>query len=122
MTRTYAARKALGDHGEELAVRHLQAHGYAVLDRNWRCPEGEIDVVARLGRTIVICEVKTRASGRYGSPLEAISQDKAARLYRLARAWCAAHPIRYDNIRVDVIAIVWSGRGPGELEHLEGVA
>src|SRR5687768_8781014 len=106
MSSTYAARKALGEHGEHLAVRHLQERGYVVLDRNCRCPDGEIDIVARQGSTLVICEVKTRTSERFGSPLEAISAAKASRLYRLAGAWRSTHPHRYDATRVDVIAIL----------------
>src|SRR4028119_1143926 len=83
MTRAAAARRSvLGAQGEALAARHLTEQGMVLLDRNWRCPIGEIDLVLRDGSVLVVCEVKTRSSNAYGSPLEAVTERKAARLGR----------------------------------------
>jgi putative endonuclease len=98
---------ALGVGGEDLAVHWYRDHGYAVVDRNWRTTFGEIDLVAVRGRTLVICEVKTRRSSSHGSPAYAVGWDKQRRLRRLATAWLAAqgrHP-HYD-VRFDVAAVV----------------
>jgi len=121
MTTTHAQRKALGDFGERLAARHLTDAGMVLLDRNWRCNEGEIDIVARDGDVIVVCEVKTRASIRYGSAFEAITPGKASRLHRLGYAWLRAHQARYVAVRVDVIAITRPRRGHTEVEHIKGL-
>ena len=121
MTSTYARRKALGDFGERLAARHLTGLGLVILDRNWRCREGEIDIVARDGATLVVCEVKTRSSVRFGTPLEAITTTKAARLCRLGRIWAREHQLQYADLRVDVVAIVHAPREPTKLEHIVGV-
>ena len=86
MTRT----QALGRSGEDLAVDHLEAQGYTILDRNWRCSIGEVDIVAREGATTVVVEVKTRSGSGFGHPLEAITPVKLARLRRLAAAWWEA--------------------------------
>ncbi len=89
-----AAKDVLGARGEELAAAALAAAGMLVIDRNWRCGQGEIDIVAVDGDETVFVEVKTRASVAYGHPLEAITAQKLARLRRLAAAWCEAHPCR----------------------------
>ena len=81
---TYARNKALGTYGERIAADHLEALGMVVLARNWTCRFGEIDIVARDGSTLVICEVKTRTSNHHGGPFEAITGHKATRLRRLA--------------------------------------
>ena len=73
---TAAMRQALGAYGEELAARHLRERGLVVLDRNWRCPLGEIDLVLRDGDTLVVCEVKTRSGVGYGTPHEAVTPAK----------------------------------------------
>ncbi len=123
MTTTHAQRKALGDFGERLAARRLSDAGYAVLDRNWRCREGEIDIVARDGATLVVCEVKTRSSQAFGTPVEAITTIKAGRLCRLGWRWVAAHPDvpGLVAVRVDVVAVVRRRQGAAEVEHLVGV-
>lgn len=119
--RGHRVRRALGDLGERLAAEHLQAQGYEVLDRNWRCGQGEIDLVARDGSTVVVCEVKTRRSCRYGMPHEAVTRQKAARLRRLAVAWLQAHEVSATHVRVDVVAVLVGGGDP-VVDHLEAVA
>lgn len=120
-----AAKDELGVRGERLAVAHLEGAGYAIVERNWRCPQGEIDVVAMDGDETVFVEVKTRSSVRFGHPLEAITVQKLARLRRLAAAWCAAHPPGHpgdhDRIRIDAIAVVAPRGGIPQLEHLKRV-
>ncbi len=121
MTATHAQRKALGDFGERLAARHLVDQGMVVLDRNWRCNDGEIDIVARDGDVVVVCEVKTRTSARYGSPFEAITRDKASRLHRLGFAWLKATGLSCAAVRVDVVAVTRPHRGLTQVEHMQGV-
>jgi putative endonuclease len=122
MTSTHAQRKALGDYGERLAAAHLVEKGLVVLDRNWRCSAGEIDIVAADGNTVVVCEVKTRSSCRFGTPMEAITAQKAARLHRLGWMWVKHHSVRCAELRVDVVAILAPHRGAAAVEHLVGVA
>ncbi|MEU8384231.1 YraN family protein [Streptosporangium sp. NPDC048865] len=100
-----AAKDELGKHGEQIAVDYLLAHGLQILDRNWRCPDGEIDIVAREGRTLVVVEVKTRSGRSHGTAFEAVTEAKIARLHRLAAGWLAGRQERFDAIRVDVVAL-----------------
>ncbi len=113
------AKDVRGRLGEDLAAAHLIAQGLIVLDRNWRCEVGEVDIVARDGDALVICEVKTRSSRRFGSPLEAVTPAKAARLRRLAACWVRAHHVRPQQIRIDLVGIVL-GREEPEIEHVRG--
>lgn len=116
-----AAKDDLGRLGEERATRHLRECGYAVLDRNWRCPQGELDIIAARGADLVVVEVKTRRGEAFGHPFEAIDARKGARLWRLAVAWVAAHPgqARGRRLRIDAIAITGSDPATARLEHLE---
>lgn len=116
-----AHRRALGEFGEAYAARHLVAGGMVLLDRNWRCEAGEIDLVLRDGRTLVFCEVKTRTSTRYGNPLEAVTEQKAARLRRLAARWLAAHSLRPSDVRIDLVGVLVPRRGAPSLDHVRGV-
>ena len=101
-----AARRALGAHGEGRAARWYEARGYTVLDRNWRCREGELDLVLARGRTVVFCEVKTRSSDAFGSPAEAVTRTKQLRLRRLAMRWLDEHEVAPSNVRFDVAGVV----------------
>lgn len=115
------AKDLLGRRGEELAAGYLESLGMLVVERNWRCTEGEIDIVALDGDALVIAEVKTRRTLDYGHPFEAVGTDKLARLQRLGRAWCRDRELRMPLRRVDVIAVVDDGRGEPLVEHLRGV-
>ena len=115
------AREALGRQGEQLAAEFLEQSGLRVVDRNWRCREGEIDIVATDGRVLVICEVKTRSDTRYGTPLEAISARKHARLRRLAVSWVVAHGLLVDEIRIDIVGVLRVAPGEFTIEHVRGV-
>ena len=102
-------RRDLGRRGEELAARWYTEHGYEVLDRNWRCREGEIDLVVRRGGSLVFCEVKTRTTDRFGSGAEAVPLVKQRRLRRLAARWLAQSRAtrsgRAVELRFDVASI-----------------
>jgi putative endonuclease len=100
------ARRRLGARGEQLAACWYAARGFEVLDRNWRCAGGEIDLVLRKGSTLVVCEVKTRSSLAYGSPAEAVTSPKRARLRRLAARWLAEHDVRPAKVRFDVACVL----------------
>lgn len=91
---TAAQRQALGAYGERVAASHLVGLGMVVLDRNWRCEAGEIDLVVRDGDVLVACEVKTRSSESCGSPHEAVGAAKVERLHRLLWRWCEEHGLR----------------------------
>ncbi|GAB7190584.1 YraN family protein [Kineococcus sp. NUM-3379] len=115
------AEDAVGGYGERVAVRYLQQAGMVVLARNWRCELGEVDVVARDGDCLVVCEVKTRRTTAAGHPLEAVTPAKVARLRRLAAAWMAAAGVHPPEVRLDVVAVLRPRRGPALVEHLRAV-
>lgn len=116
-----AAKDDLGRRGERLAEQHLVRRGALVLDRNWRCSAGEIDLVVREAGTLVFIEVKTRSGLGWGDPLEAITPVKLARLRRLAGAWCAAHPGERGPLRIDAIGVTARTGTAPTLTHVEGV-
>jgi putative endonuclease len=115
------AKDILGKSGEQAAAEYLERAGLRVLDRNWRCADGEIDIVATERRVLVVCEVKSRTGLRYGSPLEAVGRAKRARLRRLAVQWINAHGVRFDQVRIDVVGLVRTGDGGFTIEHVRGV-
>lgn len=114
------AKDALGRYGEEVAATHLQEVGLRVIDRNWRCADGEIDIVAVDGDAVVFCEVKTRSSLRYGVPAEAVIGAKAMRLRRLAARWLAEHDGGWQEVRFDVVSVLSQQRGAAQVQHLVG--
>jgi putative endonuclease len=105
-------RRDLGNAGEDAAAEWYRARGFAVVDRNWRVREGEIDLVVRRGSTLVFCEVKTRSSDRFGVPTEAVTFAKQRRLRTLAMRWLAAHPGAHGELRFDVASVTPSGAQP----------
>lgn len=123
MTRTTAGgiKQALGRYGEQLAERHLVDQGMVLLDRNWRCDAGEIDLVLRDGDVLVVCEVKTRSSTDYGTPHEAVTDIKLARLRRLAMRWVEEREITVRDIRIDLVGIVRPRRGASLVDHVRGI-
>ncbi len=121
MSSPAARRQALGAYGEGLAARHLTAGGMVLLDRNWRCELGEIDLVLRDGAALVVCEVKTRSSVAYGSPLEAVTARKAERMRRLAARWLTEHALRPDEVRLDLVGVLVPARGAPVVDHVRGI-
>ncbi|MGW7054591.1 YraN family protein [Streptomyces sp. NPDC054887] len=117
------ATGALGRYGEDLAARRLVEGGMTVLARNWRCRAGEIDIVARDGDALVVCEVKTRRAGPFEHPMQALRSTKAERLRRLAERWMHEHggppP---GGVRIDLVGVVLPRRGAPLVEHVRAVA
>ena len=111
-------RTALGRSGEDLAVAWYEDHGYEVLERNWRRREGEVDLIARKGRTVAFCEVKTRSSGAFGTGAESVLPAKQKRIRRLASRWLAeltpSSGRTLVDLRFDVVSIT-----AGEVDVLE---
>lgn len=122
------ARTGLARYGERVAARLLADTGMTVLERNWRCRDGEIDIVARDGDAVVVCEVKTRTHGVYQHPLEAVGPLKAERLRHLAERWIAERWVAVyggppsGGVRIDVVGVLRRRRGAALVEHVRGVA
>jgi putative endonuclease len=116
MTRT---SDGVGAYGERRAVEYLvHEAGMQVLDRNWRCSDGEIDIVARDGPALVFVEVKTRRDLTFGPPEEAVIVEKRRRLRRLALRWLAQSTVRPEEIRFDVVSVLRPRKGPALVEHV----
>lgn len=97
---------ARGRRGEDLAAAHLGEQGFVLLERNFRCRLGELDIVARDGDTLVFVEVRSRASGGYGDPLETVNARKQKRLARVAQVYLSRRRPKFSGCRFDVIGIV----------------
>ena len=111
----------LGHDGEDLAAAHLTAAGMQVLARNWRCREGELDIVARDGDALVFVEVKTRSGTAFGEPSEAVGRVKARRIHVLACRWLTEHrPAGCPELRFDVVSVVRRRGFAPQIEHLRG--
>lgn len=109
-------RSALGRRGEEAAARELARRGYKILDRNYRCPVGEIDLVARQGPTLVFVEVKTRTQDRFGAPAEAVGYRKQQKIRRVADFFMA-HKREEALCRFDVVSVTMDSGG--NTQHIE---
>ncbi|MFF4976335.1 YraN family protein [Streptomyces sp. NPDC001083] len=122
--KTSKARNALGAYGEDLAARRLTETGMTVLARNWRSGRtGEIDIVARDGDALVVCEVKTRRTGSYEHPMAAVTRAKAQRLRGLAERWLQEHGgAPPGGVRIDLVGVLLPDRGAPVVEHARGVA
>ncbi|HWD74655.1 MAG TPA: YraN family protein [Solirubrobacteraceae bacterium] len=118
------AGNRLGRTGEQLAAEHLLRLGYEIVERNYRTRWGELDIVARTGRTLAFCEVKTRrAGGSAGGPFDAVGRGKQARVRKMAGSWLIERRDRpyADVIRFDAIGVTFDTAGRlVSLEHLEG--
>jgi putative endonuclease len=115
-----SGRLAPGASGEALACRHLEAQGFAILARNFRCRSGEVDVVAREGATTVFVEVKERRRATHGCGHEAVTFGKRRRILRAARLYAAAHGLSEAPLRFDVISIDWESDGGPRVRHDRG--
>jgi putative endonuclease len=111
-------RRAVGAYGENVAAQHLQEQGLVVLDRNWRCAEGELDLVLRDGFDVVFCEVKTRRGDLFGPPAAAVTPAKMHRLRVLAVRWLDQAGIRPREIRFDVIEVRPRPHGASQVTHI----
>jgi putative endonuclease len=108
----------LGSLGEHIAATYLTDVGLRVLDRNWRCREGELDIVARDRDAMVFCEVKTRRGVGFGHPVEAVNVAKQRRLRTLAQRWLAAHDDHAPDVRFDVVGVLVRSERPALVTHL----
>src|SRR4051794_17991575 len=106
------ATDAVGGYGERVAVAHLVAQGMYLVERNWRCSDGELDAILRDGDVQVVVEVKPRRGDGYGTPAEAVGWRKVRRLRRLAARWLAEHPAGGVDVRFDVVSVWPQRRGP----------
>jgi putative endonuclease len=113
-----SATNDLGARGERIAVAYLTDVGLRVLDRNWRCRDGELDIVAREGDALVFCEVKTRRGIGFGHPVEAVTVTKQRRLRVLAQRWLAAHDEHAPDLRFDVVGVLVRPSRPALVTHL----
>jgi putative endonuclease len=105
-------RRQLGDQGEDLAAAALKKQGYKILERNYVTPLGEIDLIAKEGKVLVVVEVKTRKTTRFGSPQESVSLTKQQRLRRLADYYLKAKRLTGSPVRFDVVAVTLNEDGP----------
>ena len=117
---TTTTRAQIGSRGEDLAAEYLSGDGFTILDRNWRCRYGELDIIAAEGEVLVFVEVKTRTGRAFGTPAEAVTHTKLRRLRRLAGIWLAAQGGSWQAVRIDVIEIRLRGTVP-EITHIHGV-
>lgn len=102
-------RQRLGAAGERAAAAWYRRRGYQVVEQNWRCREGEIDLVLAQGRTLVFCEVKTRSSDRFGTPAEAVTWAKQQKVRRVAARYLDDPPFRFGALRFDVAVVDRTG-------------
>ncbi|WP_291378675.1 YraN family protein [Demequina sp.] len=117
-----AAKDAVGRYGERVVAERLTALGWEVLERNWRCALGELDIVAVDRDCIVAVEVKTRRTATFGSALEAVTPAKVARIRKLLAAWLASQPRTFGEVRIDVVGVTLPAAGAAHVEHVRGAA
>jgi putative endonuclease len=115
-------RRATGRSGEDRAANYLVAQGWRVLARNWRCRNGELDIIAwDPDGVLVVCEVKTRRGLGYGDPLEAITYAKVRKLRELTAEWLRSSDVRIPRVRLDAIGLVLHRDGAAEVTHVRGI-
>jgi putative endonuclease len=120
-TDTKPTHLTTGERGEALAARYLESQGLIVLSKNWRCREGELDLVLTDRSILIVCEVKTRTSDNYGTPAEAVDNAKAGRIRRLARRWRNDHHVAHVETRYDIVSVLWPPGETPRINHLKGV-
>jgi putative endonuclease len=120
---TMLTRAEIGALGERLAAEHLTGLGLRILERNWRCRYGELDVIAvdPTTDTVVFVEVKTRTGDGFGGLAQAVTAQKARRLRRLAAIWLAGQKQSWAAVRIDVVGVRIGRRRTPEISHLQGV-
>ena len=112
-------RRTLGARGEAIVARWYEQHGYKVVARNWRCREGELDLVLTARGLLVFCEVKTRSSVAFGVPAEAVTPRKQQRIRLLASRWLADNNVRARSLRFDVASVLIAGETDPIVEVIE---
>ncbi len=114
-----ASRSLVGTAGEAAAVAHYRRVGYRVLARNWRCRLGEIDLVLFRGRTLIVCEVKSRRGSALGGPFEAVTRAKQRKLRLLAETFLIASGLRPPEVRFDVASVMIDAGGTARVHVFE---
>jgi putative endonuclease len=112
------AKQIFGKQGEQLAERFLKKKGYKIVERNYRCANGEVDLIALDRRVIVFVEVKTRADHDFGSPLEAVEFRKQRKMIQAAQFFLHEKKLHQRDARFDVVGISWPGAEP-VVEHIQ---
>lgn len=112
-------KREFGQSGEQIAAEHLRARGYTIVEMNWRCPKGELDIIAREGDTLVFVEVRSRHSGSTEASFASITPLKQRKLNALAHLYLASHHLNTPNWRIDAIAVALPTRGKPIIEHVE---
>ena len=116
------AKDGLGKYGEKVAAMHLVEAGYELIDRNWRCDDGELngelDIVAKREGVLTFVEVKTRSSLAFGEPAEAVTPVKVKKIRELATVWMRLHPTEHTGISFDVMTVMHTGKGAAQVTHL----
>ena len=107
-----------GDRGEQLALNHLVGKGYSLVERNYRTRYGEMDLILRIGNTLVFVEVKLRRGTGFGDPLESVTPSKQARIRSLAESYLVEREPDFEDARFDVVGILET-RGNSEIQHVE---
>lgn len=120
MKKPFRHNQITGADGEEMAVEFLEDKGYVILDRNYKFMRGEVDIVAYVGREIVFVEVKTRSSGYYGTPEEAVDEEKKLQIKKVAEAWLHERKMEGAPVRFDVISILEPKADEKRIKHFEG--
>ena len=111
-------RQQRGQQGEQMAVAYLRQHGYRIAQQNYRCREGEIDIVAWDGKTLVFVEVKTKGQLTFGSPEAMVTRPKQRKMTHVAMLYVSEHKLQQVNIRFDVVAIMLSPQGEPVVTHV----
>lgn len=112
-------KREFGQSGEKIAADHLKARGYTIVETNWRCPRGELDIIARSGEMLVFVEVRSRHSGNTEAPFESITPTKQRKLNQLAHLYLSSHQLTPPAWRIDVVAVAFPERGKPIVEHME---
>ncbi|HAG10758.1 MAG TPA: YraN family protein [Desulfotomaculum sp.] len=114
-------RQNLGRRGEDEAVSYLRKKGYILLQRNYRCPLGEIDVIAKDSKTLVFIEVRARSSERFGTPQESVNRNKMLKIHRVAQYYLKTVQKEEEPVRFDVLALMFDLENQlKQLEHIKG--
>jgi putative endonuclease len=111
-------KQLLGKEGERIAERYLLKKGYKLVERNYRCPSGELDLIVLDRRVVVFVEVKTRTGHAFGTPFEAVEFRKQQKMTQAAQYFLAQKGLHQRDARFDVVGISWLGREP-MVEHIE---
>ena len=113
------SNQRIGGQGEDLAVAFLARKGYTIVERNYRCKGGEVDLVARDGKTVVFVEVKTRRSLSYGVPQLAVNHFKQRQIMKASLTWLSSHRSHDAPARFDVVAITLQNSGEAIIDHIQ---